>query len=74
MSDLSLNISASNLQATVSKGIDNPDETRRPPRAPPSLLKKIEKIGRKVVILFFHSIRSHSNSSQMIYRSAQNTP
>lgn len=47
MSDLSLNISASNLQATVSKGIDNPDETRRPPRAPPSLLKKIEKIGRK---------------------------
>jgi len=44
MSDISLNVSASNLQAT--RSIDHADETRRPPRGPPSLFKKMEKIGR----------------------------
>ena len=53
MSDLSLNISTSNLQAM--KSTEHGDETRRPPRVPSSLFKKIEKIGKygKVVSTHF---------------------
>jgi len=43
MSDLSLNVSSSNLHPT--KAVDQTDEPRRA-RVPPLLLKKIEKIGK----------------------------